>query len=920
MARWGRALGVGLATLLPAAAVAQRARTSPPATQPGAPPSVVTVALIDVPLVEALETLSQAARMNLVWQAATLGDKATRRIACRFTNARPEQVLGCITREAGLDYVRLSSGTYVVIAGAESALAPASFAGVVVDAATGAPLPAARVQLAEVPNGLLTQDDGGFTFPQLRPGRYDVTVRAVGYRPYRTAFAVESSGRQTLRLPMERAEAFVRPIIVNGIRPGVASAALGNASLDARAADRLLAGPATFLPGTVAPLGVARRDGTGDLHLQGGDVGEHPWRLDGIPLYDVTSLSGLLGIVSPTAVERMTVRRSGFRAGSGSFASGVIDLEHAVARSDGATTPSAEVAVDPIAASASLSSPLRVGQGTGHLMLTGRTGLWQWTAPRPMVRALREWSVPDPVLLARVSGFGALPGHDRLDYTTFNARLGDERVSLHDAHAAARVAWGVAHQLDASAFVMAHGVAYDGTAGDAASLEAAPMLHASDDYAWRTAGGQVAHRWLLGTRVRQRVQLRASSHRLQHTGGMRMLAAQEAALSAREDNGITELAALAEWQVTAGSRAQLLLGAELARASSHLDLGNRVLRPIAYKTAMARGTAFGDATIALGARHHLEAGVRVTQLQSGRTYAEPRLALRGERTDGAQTWAWRVAGGGYHQFVNQFDVASTMPVAFVPSVRFWLPSDGTTPVAQSWHLASEGMFRPGDGWELRGEAYARWQPSIPMFDYGVMYDATGVNAPLAEASAFVARSEGRAAGGGVRLIREAAVRGVELRSELAYDAGSAERRFPSRFDGAMQPPSWLEPHRVLLASEVRPGAGLVLAGRSRAVWGRPWALRQAYYDLFGAAPMQGGLPISMPGGATRPAVIDLDLAASWTRPIGRTQVEFGASVTNVLNRANVLDFGLRRADADAYVQVPRFLPGRQVAFTMQLRR
>jgi hypothetical protein len=125
---------------------------------------------------------------------------------------------------------------------------------------------------------------------------------------------------------------------------------------------------------------------------------------------------------------------------------------------------------------------------------------------------------------------------------------------------------------------------------------------------------------------------------------------------------------------------------------------------------------------------------------------------------------------------------------------------------------------------------------------------------------------------------------------------------------------------VLLASEVRPGAGLVLAGRSRAVWGRPWALRQVYYDLFGAAPMQGGLPISMPGGAVRPAVIDLDLAASWTRPIGRTQVEFGASVTNVLNRANVLDFGLRRADADAYVQVPRFLPGRQVAFTMQLRR
>jgi hypothetical protein len=402
---------------------------------------------------------------------------------------------------------------------------------------------------------------------------------------------------------------------------------------------------------------------------------------------------------------------------------------------------------------------------------------------------------------------------------------------------------------------------------------------------------------------------------------MRMLAAPAAALSAREDNGITELAVLAEWQVAVNARTQLALGTELARASSHLDLGNRVLRPIAFETSVTRGTAFGDATIALGRRQHLEAGLRVTQLQTGRTYAEPRLALRGERTEGPRTWAWRVAGGGYHQFVNQFDVASTMPVAFVPSVRFWLPSDGTTPVAQSWHLASEGVLRVGDRWELRSEGYARWQPSLPMFDYGVMYDATGVNAPLDDASAFVARSEGRAIGGGVRVIREASVRGLEVRSELAYDAGSAERRFPSRFDGVMQPAAWLEPHRVLLAGELRPRTGVVLAGRSRAVWGRPWALRQAYYDLFGAAPMQGGLPIGMPGAAPRPALLDVDLAASWTRSVGRAQVELGASLTNVLNRQNVLDFGLRRrADVGDYARVPRLLPGRQFAVTVQVRR
>lgn len=880
----------------------------------------VTVALLDVPVVDALETLSQVARMNLVWQAATLGDRATQRISCRFTNANPEQVLGCITRAVGLDYVRLSTGTYVVIAASEAAPTYAAFAGVVVDASTGAPLPSARVQLSEVPTGVVTEDDGGFAFSRLRPGRYALSVRAVGYRPYVGAFAVEPRDRRTMRLSLERAETFARPIVVNGVRPGAASAALGAETLPAVATDRLLLGPALFLPGAVAPLGVARRDGTGDLHLQGGDVGEHPWRLDGIPLYDVSSLSGFLGMVAPTVVERITVRRSGFRAGTGSFASGVIDLEHAIAPSDGREALTGEVAIDPLAASARVAAPLRAAGGEGHLMVAGRTGLWQWTAPPTMARALREWSAPDPVLLSRLSGRSALGAGDGVEHVAYATRPGNERIRLHDGHVAARLAWGVSQQVDASAFVMAHGVTYDGVAADARSDTSTDIVASSDAYTWRTTGGQVAHRWLLGTRVRQHVQLRASTHRLQHTGGMQLQAAPAVGLTGHEDNGITELAITADWQLRMNARTDVALGTELARATSHLDLINRVLRPVAYSASVVRGTAFGDATFALGRSRHLEAGLRVTQLQSGRTYAEPRLALRGERTEGARTWAWRVAGGGYHQFVNQFDIASTMPMAFVPSVRFWLPSDGTTPVAQSWHVAAEAVLRPAPGWEVRGESYVRWQPSIPMLDYGVMFDSTGVSAPVSAATAFVARSEGRAFGGGVRVIRDGTVLGVGARTEVAYDAGSAQRRFPSRFGSALQPAPWLEPHRVLVAGEVRPARGLVMAARTRAVWGRPWSLRQAYYDLFGAAPMQSSLPISMPGVMIRPAVVDVDLGMTYTRAVGRTNAELGVSLTNAIDRRNVLDYGLRRQEgSDRYDMVPRFLPARQLAFTVQVR-
>jgi hypothetical protein len=170
----------------------------------------------------------------------------------------------------------------------------------------------------------------------------------------------------------------------------------------------------------------------------------------------------------------------------------------------------------------------------------------------------------------------------------------------------------------------------------------------------------------------------------------------------------------------------------------------------------------------------------------------------------------------------------------------------------------------------------------------------------------------------VRLLREARWHNVGTRTELAYDVGSAVRRYPSRFDARLQPTPWLEPHRALLSTEISPVSTVVLAGRLRGVWGRPWALRQAYYDLFGAAPMTSQLPVSMPGVMRRPPLLDVDLGATWHRDVRGVRTELGASVLNVFNRRNVLDYGLRRRDEGEYVMVPRFLPLRQPAATVRL--
>ena len=169
-------------------------------------------------------------------------------------------------------------------------------------------------------------------------------------------------------------------------------------------------------------------------------------------------------------------------------------------------------------------------------------------------------------------------------------------------------------------------------------------------------------------------------------------------------------------------------------------------------------------------------------------------------------------------------------------------------------------------------------------------------------------------------MRDARVVRWPTRFSVSVDGGLARRTYPSRFGGTMQPTPWLEPLRALVTVEVEPARGLVLAARTRGVWGRTWALRQTYYDLFGASGADTGLRLDRPGTMGRPAIIDADLGATWTHDFGAIRSVIGASLQNAFDRRNVLDYGLRRTAAGSimFEMVPRYLPGRQVALTVRI--
>ena len=100
---------------------------------------------------------------------------------------------------------------------------PGVIRGTVVDAATGAPVPAAQVRLAERHRAEPTHDDGRFIIRNVPPGSYALTVQRLGYSPLTRRVELAPGDTVELRLALEHSAVRLGPQVVTGTlttRPG----------------------------------------------------------------------------------------------------------------------------------------------------------------------------------------------------------------------------------------------------------------------------------------------------------------------------------------------------------------------------------------------------------------------------------------------------------------------------------------------------------------------------------------------------------------------------------------------------------------------------------------------------------------------------------------------------------------------------
>lgn len=896
-----------------------------------------TIILRDVPLTEALEQVVAVTGLDLLFGSEVTDAAGDRRVFCRAEGETAEGVLACVVRSVDLDYYRLSSGTYVVIAGPEGLPRRGTLMGLVTDGWSGEPLADAQVRVVSPQLSTRANSSGAFSLPALLPGRHEVVVSVHGYEPLRTWVEVPPEGEARTTFSLEPRPFVARPIVVDGlelsgvagVRPGMATLEASDIRTDARAGGDL----SRSLPRL---LGVASRPFLSEVLIQGGESVKQQLRLDGVPVYNPLAVEGIVGTFSPLALERVSVRKAGFPARFGSAAAGIVDLEQSVGGGRGT-----EVQVDPFNINARLGIGVPgAGGQEGSIMVAGRMSLWDVFPVPSLDRTLRDWNRVDPLLTRALEGTAPEEeGYAASEAVEYVGHGFGSEIRSSDLHLAFRIPTGPAGALRVSAFRGASEISTEVIAAGhhEGSRTADRMMMAQDGYDWSNTAGRVRWEGLMGARARSllAVQVHGSRHRFEsgyrmsQMGGQSLelgvdpLASAQDLLAERlrgarflaDRSQVEEVGAMVSLDHSAGSHHRLHFALEASFVDGEVDLDGGLFPHLRSEASHARFAGVVEDRWSRGAVT-VEGGLRSTWLpDSDGLFHEPRVAVEWDgEMSGWGPVATRLSAGLYRQYVNQFELANPGPSAVVPFLRFWLPHEGslaTAPLAR--HLAWEVATVPFEGWEVRAEVYGRTTRNLPVVDMASVVTG-GVGGDL-RPSELVELSRGSAVGMGLRLKRS----GDRLQAEVGHDMSRARRIFPSRFGGEAVPDPSDTPQRSLVRLEAAVGSNFSVRARGAGTWGRSWAFRRAYYDLLTLHEDRPELEVGRPGDWTLPALLEVDVGVSWRGALAGMGLEASADLLNVINRRNVLDYGLVRvADhADQYVRTPRDLSGFTPALTLR---
>ena len=946
---------IGLIFLLSAFAVATPAFGQ----VDNAPDARYTFAAIDMPLSTALDLFIEQAGVNVAVDIDLIEGNKT---FCRAVDLKVSEVFRCLLQGSGLDFIRLSSGTFVIVEHVKAPPQWGDLTGRVVDVESGEPLADAHVLMADAGTGDVTNNSGRFAFAGLKPGPYRIVITYLGYQDFADTVNVQPSTNTRVEFGMYSEPLLSSPIVVNGMMRRLPSEDLQDESGDI---EELSENPGSrdVIRSMNTIVGIRIGDSMADVHVQGGDAGEHQYRLDGAPVFIPIPNGGIVGPFSAFALDKFTIHKAGFGATHGSQLSGVIEAEHRLTPVLGSAF---DVQVDPLSVNARVMG--RVGNREvlgANWMVAARKGLWSIYQPRGLSNHFSDWSRPDLFLLQALAlhnrpETGVYEENGSLELLDASLRSGlrdgfQDHFDFYDFHAASRIHFGPLKSLHASLYLGGNTLGDDEVVlgrrpqpqGNSWAFkhddddDEGDYLSFENDYDWNNKIASLKYEQVLGHRTFAEWSAWYSSFELTQHSGQKEYEYEEdrsdslppfvgypvfspdslAALgfASNDNNRIAEYGVRSELNHAFGDRHFVTAGIEGIRTGSEFVLDLQLPRISGYNRPaqvqmspeLWRFAGYLEDKYSFDERTTLNAGLRLTYLSSQRQiFAEPRISFRHDVAGG--TWAFRGAVGLYRQFVNQFEVASLNVNALLPGVRFWMPLDEYHAPPKALHSSVATLFMPDPTWQLRLEGYFKRQPHLLVIDYASPVLRGAERSVLTDQRDLLTDADGFAYGGAFSVRKKEDL----WTASLQYEYSAASQRIANRFDGNYVAVPWNIPQRVSAAIDLQATDHLTFLGRLQYNIGQSWAFRDAYYNYLEpdeALRLFGPYDLSDPEAHRLPVVTQLDLGVSYAQRIKDVNVQLRLDLANVLSFTNVEEWSLfydRRVERYALIERPitPFLP------------
>jgi len=850
-----------------------------------------------ISLSSALEDLASKTQADLIYDPNIVEGYT---IYKRLQNKTVNEILEILLHDSDLDYIILSSGTFVVV---ETSKRPPYFgtlSGKIVDAETGEPLPGATIMLTDASGGTTSNSSGNFNLGRLIEGDYQITFSYVGYEPVQISINISPEQKANERIPLQPGNVDFTPIVVSAHKPLYAISGNSDESIEPLSGW----GSGTRTPEAIQSLtlfsGIQYGLPMTDLHLQGSQRGGHRIFLDGIPVYNPYSFGHLFSAFSPYSLGRVRVDKAGFDVTAGSQIAGKIDLTHDISNRSG---ENALLQIDPV------NSNVRANIGnTGNendrfqLMAALRSTFWNWYQDPVLSGTIREWDLVDPLTY---NIFSSSEG----DHSQFSSVKNDSEINYLDLHFASRYEIDAYQTVSYSLYKGDNSVKTDLLARDFAETGDAYMF-SRDNYQWGNLATQISYDWLATPRLDLRFQLSFSRNQLFHSYAMfdsemienistgqsestlfQTLASRiDQGSSQEDDNLIRHFFAKNDFNFSFSPSFSLGGGFQFDRVYSLFNLTDYFYLPTLTSQESSFYSSYLNGHWMLPGNFQFIAGSRFTILSpSGKFYPEPRASLQYDNPESSiGYWSLKIAGGIYRQFVNQFDLTNVGPSSLVPDFTIWAhDSSIRQPIA--YHTSLSFLLEPSQTTSVKLESYMKVQPSTYITSYSNLLTGQEIN--RGDFTSFAEITDMFAYGGGARVLQTFMQSRLQLL--FGYDLSISKINMESQF-GRVLPAPWNEPHRfqARIRGQIHPAFSIIANWQSIA--GRSWGFRQAYYDFmvphnFTSA---GEYDFLNPENDRLSPFHQLDLSFVYQPVIGSGNIEIRLNLINLLNRRNSIDWNL----------------------------